>query len=142
MPSIRILIGTCIGLPITALALIGLAHGLVFLYGGIADGTLWAIILGILSIVGTFGVIGAWVRTIVSTTSMSRKLNTLTRLMLICGLVTSIVLGIWWLVNNGVDLVTVFFVLLSSGAVLFIYATPKCSNNSSNSTGAKNAPSS
>ncbi len=136
--GVRILIGAFIGLPITALALIGLAHGLVFLYSGVSDRTLWAIVLGVLSVVGTFGVIGAWLRITISSKSMSKTVNAITRFMLFCGLITSTVLGFWWLANNGIDFITVFFVVLTSGAVLFIYATPICSNKPSNLIGADN----
>lgn len=66
----------------------------------------------------------------------------LARNFLVCGLVACIALGGWWSYIEGIDEVSAFFIMLTIGASLFLYATPAGSNNSSNLNGAQNAPSS
>ncbi len=125
---VRIIIGILVGLPITAAALIGGAHGLVLGYAGIVNAKIGLFLFGVLTITGFIGISGAWRRLLEPTNSMTEKYKNKTRSMLFYGLTTSTALSIWAVYSEGLTVISLPLVILTLGSILFIMATPKSSN--------------
>ena len=136
---VRIIAGILIGIPVSVVALVSGAHGLLLGYAGIITVEFWLVLVGIITITGFIGIIGAWRRLIDSTVSMSVKYNNKTRSMLFFGIFTSVALTIWSIVIDGVSEMTLLLIILCMAGVMFIIATPKSSNNTLNSDSAKSA---
>lgn len=131
---LRIIIGIFIGLPLTATSLIGGAHGLVLGYAGIVNAMFGLLLMGILTITGFIGIFGAWLRLLESTYSMSDRYRIKTRVMLYFGLVTSSILYILAIYTDGLSLLSMPFIAMTIGSVLFIIGTPKILTIRSNGT--------
>jgi hypothetical protein len=125
---VRIIVGITVGSSITAIALIGGAHGLVLGYAGIINAEFGLTLFGILTITGFIGICGAWCRLLKPTYSMSQRFITRIRYMLFFGLVTSAILSIWALYIEGLTVITMPLLALTLGCILFIMGTPKSSN--------------
>ena len=136
---VRIIAGLIVGIPLSALVLVTGAHGLLIGYAGVINSEFWLILVGIITITGIIGIIGAWRRLIDSTYSMSVPYNNKTRTMLFFGVFTSVALTVWTIVIDGVSEIASLLIILSIGGVIFIIATPKSSNNTLNSDSAKSA---
>ena len=81
-------------------------------------------LLGVVTITGFIGIIGAWGRLLISSNDMSVKSSKRIRLMLLSGLLTSLsflVLAVYKSEPEG----AVFMLALTLGAAAFVYATPK-----------------
>lgn len=113
-----------IGVLITLAALFGSIYGLVLGYAGITKGQPWLIILGIVTILALLGIIGAWLRYSNNLSTMSQTKRTNTRFFLICGIVASIYLAVGTIYIGGWPEGLLFF-LLTFGAGVYLYATPK-----------------
>lgn len=126
---VRIIMGVFIGIPFTSTALFAGAHGLILGYAGIVEEKFSMAILGILTITGFIGIIGAWLRIIEPTSSMSSRYLKITRLMLYSSFITSVSLTIWAFYLEGLTETSMPVIILIVGSILFIAATPKSSNN-------------
>ena len=124
---IRIVIGVTIGIPFTAISIPLGWHGMLLGFGGIASGNVLFISIGITTITGFVGIAGAWRRLLKSTEVISKEELNRIRIMLFCGLASSLALCIWAIIKaNIVTILALSLLLLFS--VFFIYATPKNSN--------------
>lgn len=123
----RIAIGALIGIPVTAVSIVLGFHGLVLLYAGIKEFEIFSFSLGIVTITGFIGIIGAWKRIYSSSKNLSEKEKQSIRSMLIIGFLSSIALSYWALSSSEKEISLALF-MLSFGALAFIYATPKNSN--------------
>lgn len=121
---IRIVIGTAVGIPLTTISIILGFHGLVLFYAGIKDAELLPFLIGVVTITGFIGIIGAWKRIFTSSEEMTEKEKNTTRVMLLFGSLTSLGLSAWAFKSSELEFAAILL-LLSLGAVAFIYATPK-----------------
>jgi len=119
----RLIIGIGIGLPATAISVILGFHGLILGYGGIKEANIFFLFMGIITITGFIGIIGAWWRLIISTENTSKTNQNKIRSMLFYGLATSIALSIWSLYSDFRTLPVPLTLILAG--TFFIYATPK-----------------
>lgn len=126
----RVALGLLVGAPFTLIATILGAHGLILGYGGIVKSDPALLLAGILTLSGFVGICGAWWRVFTSTDSMSCTSRDVVRVMLFVGAGTSLSLAAWALLLEGGALLVVPLVISAVGGVLFIRATPKCSNKS------------
>lgn len=118
-----IIIGTAIGIPFTAVSIILGLHGLVIGYGGIIEGDILLLAIGIITITGFIGISGAWLRLFSSTEEMSIEEQKRIRTMLLNGLVASLALFGWALYSD--IKVSLFALALLMCVAFFIQATPK-----------------
>ena len=121
---VRIVIGTAIGVPVTAISIILGLHGLILLYAGIKEVEVLPFSLGVVTITGFVGIVGAWKRLFTSSEDMTEKQKTNTRTLLVFGLLSSLALSIWAMSSSEPEMAAILF-MLSFGAGVFIYATPK-----------------
>ena len=122
---VRFIVGIFIGLPFTATALFAGAHGLILGYAGIVNAEFGMAIIGILTGTGFIGIVGAWLRLIEPTHSMSSRYLRITRLMLYSGFITSASFTIWVVTIEGLTEISMPIIILTIGSILFITATPK-----------------
>jgi len=118
----RIIISLLVGIPLSAIALIGGAHGLVLGIAGIKDLHFGLALIGIVTIIG---IIGAWRRLLEPTDSMASSKQNNIRLMLILGLAASLSLTVWSVIVDGISIIAVSLLTLSTGGFVFVLATPK-----------------
>ena len=121
---VRIVIGATVGLPLTAISIVLGFHGLVLFYAGVKELELIPFSLGLVTITGFIGIIGAWKRIFITSEVMTEKEKNTTRVMLIFGLLTSLALSIWAFRTSEPE-GGIILLALSFGAGAFIYATPK-----------------
>ena len=119
----RIIIGTAIGIPFTAVSIILGLHGLFIGYGGIREGNILMMAIGIITITDFIGIGGAWLRLVSSTKEISKEEQKRIRIMLFNGLAASFALFVWALYSD-IQTSLIAFVLLICVA-FFILATPK-----------------
>jgi hypothetical protein len=119
----RLIIGTAIGIPATIISVILGFHGLILGYAGIKEADIYFLFMGIITITGFVGIIGAWCRLIISTHNTSNSVQNKIRTMLIYGLATSVALLIWSLFSDYKTLPIPLTLILAG--TFFIYATPK-----------------
>lgn len=120
----RRIIGGVIGIPLTMISIVLGFHGLILLYAGVKDLELYPLSLGIATITGFIGIIGAWKRISASSEEMSEKEKSIIRAMLFCGFLSSAGLSVWAFTSNEPE-VGVTLLLLTLGSIGFIFATPK-----------------
>ena len=125
---VRIILAVVVGIPVTAVVVVLGFNGLILGYGGIIEFKLLPFLLGVVTVTGVIGIIGAWKRIYTSTNEMSEKEKQTTRVMLVIGCFSSLALSIWAF-SSAEPEIAIFLLVLSFGAVVFIYATPKNSNN-------------
>ncbi len=125
MLLVRIAVGIIIGIPLTVLAVVAGAHGLVLTYGGIVDGKYLLILFGIVTITGFMGISGAWLRLLKPSTVMSNKYRNVTRGMLFYGLASSVALSAWSIISEGMSVISLLLIVLSLGGTAFVHATPR-----------------
>lgn len=102
-------------------------HGLVLFYAGAKEAELLPLSLGVVTITGFIGILGAWKRIYSSSEEMSEKEKSTTRIMLLFGCLSSFGLSAWAF-NSSEPESAIILLLLALGAVAFIYATPKNRN--------------
>lgn len=124
----RISIGFIVGLPITYIIAIITSYGLFIGYMGAHIGAPMFILAGIFALLGVVGTLGAWLRIIKTSTSMSNIWRGITRLMLLCGVVSASSLSIVLFLNE-LGMFGFMLLVISAGGIAFVYATPKISNN-------------
>ena len=90
--SVRIAIAICAGLPLTVLFMLLFPAGLMMGIVGIREGEIPTLMMGIAALLGLAGLIGAWLRITRHSQSFSRKLKAITRTLLACGIVASLIL--------------------------------------------------
>jgi len=119
----RFVIGVCIGIPFTGISLILGLHGLFIGYGGIVEGNMFFLAIGVITVTGFIGIAGAWARIFSSTEKMSTENRDVIRLMLYCGFISSMGLLGWALYADVRTSVVPILLLICSA--FFILATPK-----------------
>jgi len=119
----RLIIDIGIGLPATALSVILGFHGLILGYGGIKEANIYFLFIGLITITGFIGIIGAWWRLMSSTENTSKSEQNKIRVMLFYGLATSVALLMWSLYSDYRTLLIPVTLILAG--TFFIYATPK-----------------
>lgn len=120
----RVLIGIAVALPFTALSLPLGWYGLVMGEIGFAGGDLISIAIGLITILGWIGITGGWRRLLQSSKDMPSKEQNRIRIMLFCGLASSLslLLGAIYLKFQEGIIGCILICLLN---VFFISATPK-----------------
>ncbi len=99
-------------------------YGLIFIYSSVVDFTYISLILGLSSLFGTIGYIGAWYRITKQRSSMSTKQVTYVRRGLILGITASLLLlGLSFYTQ--VIITIIFFMFIAFSGIVFLYATPK-----------------
>ena len=121
---VRIIIGTAIGIPLTAISVVLGLHGLVLLYAGIKEMELVPFSMGLVTVTGFIGIYGAWKRIFKSSDEMTESERSKVRIMLGFGFLSSLGLALWALSSSEAE-ATIIMLLLAVGAIAFIYATPK-----------------
>jgi hypothetical protein len=120
---LRIVVGTAIGLPITAAAVMGAIYGVIFLVGGVLKRELWAVGLGLVAVLGVMGLFGAWRRLLKTHAEMSPHERLVVRRLLGCGIVASAALAATTLYSD-FPAGGIFFGVLVLGGIAFVRATP------------------
>ncbi len=121
---VRIVIGTAIGIPVTAFSIVLGLHGLILFYAGVKEAELLPLFLGVVTVTGFIGIVGAWKRLLSSTEEMDKKEKRNVRAMLMFGLLSSLALGAWAFSSSEPE-IAIILLVLSLGAGVFIYATPE-----------------
>ncbi len=119
----RLIIGAAIGIPATAISVILGFHGLILGYAGIKEADIYFLFMGVITITGFIGIIGAWWRLMVSTRNTSNSKQNIIRSLLLYGLATSVALFMWSLFSDYRTLPIPLTLILAG--TFFIYATPK-----------------
>jgi hypothetical protein len=119
----RIVIGAGIGLPLTAVSIVLGFHGLIIGYGGITEGNILFLFIGVITITGFIGIFGAWWRLLTSTDETTKIKQNKIRTMLFYGLATSVALLMWSLYSDINTLPISLLLIIAS--TIFMYATPK-----------------
>ena len=81
-------------------------------------------LIGTVTITGFIGIYGAWKRIFRSSEAMTESEKSRVRVMLTFGFMSSFGLGLWAFSASEME-ATIFLFLLATGAIAFIYATPK-----------------
>ena len=122
--SSRIIIGVLIATPFTVAAIIFGLYGILMGVGGIAEQSPILISLGLISISGLAGVLGAWRRLVNATNDLSVSEQNKIRIMLFLGLASTLALFAWSIYFKSLEAISIFLLILGLN-VFFIYATPK-----------------
>jgi len=118
----RIAFAFLIGFPATFIYLFAAIHGYVYVISLFYDFKLFSASLAAATILGTFGILGAWLRLIKQSKNLTPKQLRFTRNSLACGIVASIILlanAIW----AGSFLFGVPLSILTVGGILFYVGT-------------------
>ncbi len=126
---VRNIIGGLIGIPVTLISLFLGFHSLILGYGGLVKGKPLWFLVGVSSALGIIGLGGAWIRLSASSLHMPTKLLQHTRVMLYCGLLSSLMLSAMSVLYAYMEALLVTVPLLVIG-IFFLIATPASSNKS------------
>lgn len=121
---VRVALGTAIGLPLTAAALVCAMYGIAFFFGGISSGDYLIAGFGPITIFGLLGIAGAWRRLLRPHASMSSRERKIVRFLLLAGVAASGILAIVSLASIESYLLVLFFAALTCGGLIFFLATP------------------
>ena len=121
---VRIVLGTAIGLPLTAAALVCAIYGIAFFFGGLSSGNYLIAGLGPVTIFGLLGIAGAWRRLLKPHASMNSRERKIVRVLLLAGVAASVILAIVSLASIESSLLVLFFAALTCGGIIFVLATP------------------
>ena len=99
-------------------------YGLVFLIGGITSSNPFSFFLGLSSVAGWVGILGAEKRLLSSSEELTEEEKKKIRIMLTFGFLSSLSLSIWAIATSATSLAIALF-FLSLCPLLLIYATPK-----------------
>ncbi len=88
----RIVFGIFIGIPLTLYFLVILPSGLIMGVAGLRDFDVPTLFMGVAAILGSFGVMGAWLRLTKAIDKFSQSQISLLRLLLGCGIVSTVIL--------------------------------------------------
>lgn len=119
----RVVLGVFLGVPVTALALIGSIYGAIYLYAGVREGDAWALGLGLVAVLGLLGIVGAWWRVLKRVAAMVKRERLVVRALLASGVAASLFLGAW-AAQAGEAIVAVPFALIAVGGIALVIATP------------------
>lgn len=121
---VRITLGTAIGLPLTAAALVCAMYGVMLFFGGLSSGSYLIAGLGPVTVFGLLGIAGAWRRLLKPHASMNSRERKIVRSLLLAGVAASVILAIVSLVSTESYLLVLFFTALTGGGLTFVLATP------------------
>ena len=110
--------------PFAILSIVLGLYGLVFLIGGITDSNPFSFFIGLSSVEGWVGILGAEKRLLSSSEELTEEEKKKIRIMLTFGFISSLSLSIWVLTTSATGLAIALF-FLSLCPLLLIYATPK-----------------
>lgn len=122
--STRIIIGVFIATPFTLAAIMFGLYGIMMGISGVVEKSPILFLMGLISISGLIGVLGAWRRLIKPTTELIDKDQNKIRTMLFFGLASTLALFIWSVYFKSSDAIAIFMLILALNA-FFIYGTPK-----------------
>jgi hypothetical protein len=125
---LRLVLGTAIGLPLTAAALVAAVEAAVLSIGALQRAEYLIAGLGPLAILGLLGIAGAWRRLLRTNERMTYSERRFIRVFLYAGTVSSITLVLVSIFYFDSMLLSLLFVVLGCGGVIFILATPLRSN--------------
>jgi hypothetical protein len=97
--TFRVVFALLVGIPATLIYLVALIYGVGFGIAAFSNLDPIAASFGIATVLGTFGVIGAWLRLARPSNKFTEKQLKFTRVSLICGTLASLILmgiAIWW----------------------------------------------
>ena len=121
---VRIVLGTAIGLPLTAAALVCAIYGIALLFGGLSSGNYLIAGLGPVTIFVLLGIAGVWRRLLKPHASMNNRERKIVRVLLLAGVAASVILAIVSLASIESYLLVLFFAVLTCGGIIFVLATP------------------